>query len=153
MTTKTKPRIAGSALHLLHRAGQAADILFAKQFDERELTPRQYAVMAALTGNERASQTDLVKITGIDRSTLAEIVKRLCDRGLMSRMRSIHDARAYSVRLTPAGHKLVEDAMPAVQRIEERMFESLPVSQRSKFADDLCAIVAATTDAQFPDHN
>ncbi|MEZ5853842.1 MAG: helix-turn-helix domain-containing protein [Hyphomicrobiaceae bacterium] len=68
------------AFHLLHRAGQKAAEVFAVKAGGK-LTPRQYAVMAAIAGTSRASQTDLVMITGVDRSTLADIVKRLVQRG------------------------------------------------------------------------
>ncbi|MFZ1102753.1 MAG: helix-turn-helix domain-containing protein, partial [Hyphomicrobiaceae bacterium] len=38
--------------------------------------------------------------TGIDRSTLADIVRRLTRKGLLQRCRTNEDARAYAVRLT-----------------------------------------------------
>ena len=71
-----------SALHLLHRAGQCADELFASQVKESDLTPRQFVVLTAVAGIEEPSQTTLVQKTGIDRSTVADIVRRLVERGL-----------------------------------------------------------------------
>ena len=71
-----------SALHLLHRAGQCADELFASQIKESDLTPRQFVVLMAVAGSEEPSQTTLVQKTGIDRSTIADIVRRLVERGL-----------------------------------------------------------------------
>ncbi len=56
-----------SALHLLHRAGQCADEMFAVSVGEVGLTPRQFAVMAAIANSEEPSQTTLVERTGIDR--------------------------------------------------------------------------------------
>ncbi|MGE0022289.1 MAG: MarR family transcriptional regulator, partial [Hyphomicrobium sp.] len=64
-----------SALHLLHRAGQCADEMFAVSVGEAGLTPRQYAVMAAIAKSDEPSQTTLVEATGIDRSTMADIVR------------------------------------------------------------------------------
>ena len=37
-----------SALHLLHRAGQCADEVFASQIAESDMTPRQFAVLRAI---------------------------------------------------------------------------------------------------------
>src|SRR5262245_47397948 len=87
-----------SALHLLHRAGQCADEMFAVSVGEVGLTPRQFAVMAAIANTEEPSQTTLVEYTGIDRSTMADIVRRLTSRGLVQRRRTRRDARRYAVR-------------------------------------------------------
>lgn len=75
--------LMGSALHLLHRAGQRADELFTTTMGENDLTPRQFAVLKAVARLENPSQTALVQDTGIDRSTIADIVRRLIKRGLL----------------------------------------------------------------------
>ena len=54
---------------------------------------------------EGLTQTDLVERTGIDRSTLADIVARLLGRGLIQRRRAKEDARAYAIKLTAQGAK------------------------------------------------
>ncbi len=82
-----------SALHLLHRAGQCADELFAINVGNSGLTPRQFAVMQAIADSEEPSQTLLVEKTGIDHSTMADIVRRLTSRGLVQRRRTRRDAR------------------------------------------------------------
>jgi DNA-binding MarR family transcriptional regulator len=71
-----------SALHLLHRAGQVADELFATRLGSSDITPRQHLVLATVAACKEPSQTRLVEKTGIDRSTLADIVRRLVERGL-----------------------------------------------------------------------
>jgi DNA-binding MarR family transcriptional regulator len=131
-----------SALHLLHRAGQIADELFAAEMAGSDLTPRQFAVLAALARHETASQTDIVRETGIDRSTLADIVKRLVARGSLVRRRARHDARAYAVRLTPAGQTALRQAEPAVHRVNERLLKALG-ARRSELVSGLSSIVGA----------
>ena len=131
-----------SALHLLHRAGQIADELFAAEMSGSDLTPRQFAVLAAGARHETASQTDIVRETGIDRSTLADIVKRLVARGSLVRRRARHDARAYAVRLTPAGQTALRQAEPAVQRVNERLLKALG-ARRSELVSGLSSIVGA----------
>lgn len=130
-----------SVMHLLHRAGQVADELFAKEISDEALTPRQYAVMAVLAQKQSASQTDIVGGTGIDRSTLADIVRRLVERGLLARKRSKLDARAYDVRLTAAGQAALKAAQPAVSKVEERMLRLLPAAKRAEFTAMLGQIV------------
>jgi DNA-binding MarR family transcriptional regulator len=135
-------------LHLLHRAGQVADEMFSEEMHGSELTPRQFAVLRVLERLETASQTDIVNETGIDRSTLADIVKRLVSRGLIARRRSKADARAYAVRLTPAGKEALKSAQPASERVESRLLETLPQARRDAFLDSLSMLVQALAEAE-----
>ena len=123
-----------SALHLLHRAGQRADELFTASMGEKDLTPRQYAVLKAVAIMENPSQTALVEYTGIDRSTIADIVRRLIKRGMLQRRRTAHDARMYAVKLTPAGREALESAEPVAKTTEDSFFLCCrPSSARSLF--------------------
>ena len=67
-----------SLIHALHRASQVAEDRFARELGDIDITPRQLAVIDAHDG---PSQTDIVEESGIDRSTLADIVRRLVKRG------------------------------------------------------------------------
>jgi DNA-binding MarR family transcriptional regulator len=140
--------LSASMLHLLHRAGQVADEMFSEEMHGSELTPRQFAVLRVLERLETASQTDIVNETGIDRSTLADIVKRLVSRGLIARRRSKADARAYAVRLTPAGKEALKSAQPASERVESRLLETLPQARRDAFLDSLSMLVQALAEAE-----
>jgi DNA-binding MarR family transcriptional regulator len=132
-----------SALHLLHRAGQCADEMFAVTVGEVGLTPRQYAVMAAIADSDEPSQTTLVERTGIDRSTMADIVRRLTSRGLVQRRRTRRDARRYAVRLTDKGEGALRLAEPAARSTDERLLSALPATQRDAFLRSLARIVLA----------
>ncbi len=135
--------LSESMLHLLHRAGQVADEMFSEEMQGSDLTPRQFAVLRVLQRLETASQTDIVNETGIDRSTLADIVKRLVARGLIARRRSKADARAYAVRLTQAGKDALKSAEPASERVEDRLLKTLPQARRDAFIDSLATLVQA----------
>ena len=141
MRDETSHELGSSALHMLHRASQAADEMFANETTGADLTPRQFAVLAALELLESASQTQIVDLTGIDRSTLADIVKRLVKRGLLNRRRSRSDARAYVVRLTPEGRSVLIATKPAALRVEERLMEHLPHARRTELIAALEAII------------
>jgi DNA-binding MarR family transcriptional regulator len=140
--------LSGSMLHLLHRAGQVADEMFSQEMQGSDLTPRQFAVLRVLQRLETASQTDIVNETGIDRSTLADIVKRLVTRGLIARRRSKADARAYAVRLTPAGKEALKSAEPASERVESRLLQTLPQARRDAFIHNLAMLVQSLAPAE-----
>lgn len=147
MRDETSLELDASAIHMLHRASQAADELFANETTGADLTPRQFAVLAALEVLESASQTQIVDATGIDRSTLADIVKRLVKRGLLNRRRSRSDARAYVVRMTPEGRTVLLDTKPAARRVEERLLQQLPDDRRDDLLAALEAIIGGLTSA------
>ncbi len=141
MHDESKDPLMFSMLHLLHRAGQAADELFVQAMNDSDLTPRQYAVLVALRAHDGTSQTDIVAATGIDRSTLADIVRRLVARGLVARRRSKQDARAYAVRLTASGLAALQAAAPAAAKAEERLVKVLSTAKRRELVDALSQVV------------
>ncbi len=108
-----------------------------------DLTPRQYAVLVTVSDFEGLSQTDLVARTGIDRSTLADIVRRLMTKGLLQRRRTKEDARAYAVRLTEAGRAVLTASRPVVEKVEQRILEALPQRNQAQFVADLDTIIRA----------
>lgn len=135
--------IESSPIHLLHRVGQCATDVFQAEMGGADLTQRQFAVLASISKQEGASQTDLVDMTGIDRSTLADIVRRMLKKGLVQRKRTKEDARAYAVKLTDDGRKALKAADPLVKRVDARILEAIPTQERSKFLTALSAIVGA----------
>jgi MarR family transcriptional regulator, temperature-dependent positive regulator of motility len=134
-------RLGRSPIHLLHRAGQCAGDIFHTEMKDGDLTPRQLAVLVTVAHNEGLSQTGLVERTGIDRSTLADIVRRMQRKGLLQRRRTKEDARAYAVKLTDEERRILRVAEPLAKRVDERILEALPTKQRDQFFDDLLAIV------------
>jgi DNA-binding MarR family transcriptional regulator len=141
---KTATQLDRSATHLLHRAGQCAADIFAVEARASGLTPRQFAVLLAVAEEEGLTQTGLVERTGIDRSTLADIVARLLARGLIQRRRAKEDGRAYAIKLTPQGAKALREALPAAQATDAQLLASLPQAKRQDFLDLLNRIVVST---------
>ena len=136
-------RLSRSPIHLLHRAGQCAGDVFHAEMKDGDLTPRQLAVLLTVAHDEGLSQTGLVEYTGIDRSTLADIVRRLQTKGLLKRRRTKADARAYAVKLTDEGRRALRIAEPLAQRVDERILDAVPARQRDQFIEALQSVVAA----------
>lgn len=143
-------RLQGSALHLLHRAGQCASEIFQSEMTSGDLTPRQFAVLVAVSQNEGLSQTSLVKKTGIDRSTLADIVRRMLRKNLLQRRRTKDDARAYSVKLTDDGWEALRRYEPTVEQVDKTVLAALPEASRQRFLDELALIVSALSEQNEP---
>lgn len=135
--------LAGSPSHLLHRALQRALGVYAEEMGDEALTQRQYALLSGVSALDQPSQTDLVGLTGIDRSTLAELVARLIDKGLLERERSDADGRAKTVRLTGAGRAALSAAEPRVRAADKRILSLLPKPKRETFLKHLARLAEA----------
>ena len=129
-----------SPLHLLHRAGQRADSLFARNVGDTNLTPRQFAVLQAVFEANGLSQTAIMAATGIDRSSTADLVRRLVSNGWLQRRRTRRDARLYAVRLTPKGRGTWSLGEPAARATDEALLSRIPPDQRSTFLEALAMI-------------
>jgi DNA-binding MarR family transcriptional regulator len=137
-----------SPSHLLHRAQQFAADRFTAEMDGEAITQRQFAVLSAVASNEGLTQTDLVRATGIDRSTLAELVARMARRKLLARTRAEADARANVVSLTAEGRKILNTALPRVAKADGAILDALPKNKRGAFLDTLQRIAKSLDEAE-----
>jgi DNA-binding MarR family transcriptional regulator len=134
--------LSQSPSHLLRRCVQYANDLFSRETAANDLTKQQFTVLAAVEQNEGISQTDLVGLTGIDRSTLAEMIRRMIDKGLLDRERTESDQRANAVRIAASGKKALRSARTANERVERTLLASLSAGDRTKFLKMLATVAS-----------
>ena len=127
-------------LELLHRASQRADYVFARTVGENRLTPRQFVVLRAVSESDGLSQTDIMAATGIDRSSTADLVRRLVSNGFLQRRRTRRDARVYAVRLTPKGRQMLPIGAAAARAADEVLLAVVSQAQRSAFLKTLTLV-------------
>jgi DNA-binding MarR family transcriptional regulator len=142
---KTKSQedgLASSVTHLLHRTLQLALDLHADA-GPAEITQRQYTVLAAAGAADGQTQNDLVRATGIDRSTLADLVARMLAKGLLERQRSATDARANTVRLSDAGRAVLGASSGPAAAADEKLLSYLPAKKREGFLKALGVLSSA----------
>ena len=130
---KRSGSLAASPSHLMHRVLQLALDIYSEETGSDGLTQRQFAVLEAVSQKSGLTQTDLVRATGIDRSTLADLVSRMTTKGLLDRERSTLDARAKAVRLSVAGQAALDAARPKVEAADKRILALLPKGKREGF--------------------
>jgi DNA-binding MarR family transcriptional regulator len=97
-------------------------------------------ILQAVEENEGLSQVDIMAATGIDRSSVADLVRRLIKQGLLRRRRQKHDTRLYAVRLTPEGQKALTLGAPAAAATEEALLRDVPPRQRQEFLRTLATM-------------
>lgn len=145
---KTKAPVAGDGLatsvtHLLHRALQLALDYHTEAAGPAAVTQRQFTVLAAAGAADGRTQNDLVRATGIDRSTLADLVARMLAKGLLERERSATDARANVVRLSAAGRAALGAGSTPAAAADARLLGLLSPKKREAFLKTLGALAAA----------
>ena len=140
--------LARSPSHLLHRVLQLALDIYAEESGAGGVTQRQFAVLAAVAENEGVTQTGLVRATGIDRSTLADMVARMIAKGHLARHRSDLDARANTVSLTAAGAAVLEESRPKVAMADARILALLKPSKREGFLELLSDMAVSDVHAE-----
>ena len=135
--------LENSASHLLHRAQQVAANRSAAALRAAGITLRQFSVLSVIAQEEGVSQSHLVRATGIDRSTLADMAARMEKAKLIKRSVSKSDARAKSLSLMAAGRKALAQATPGVLEADRILMESLPATRRDSLLKTLTAVAGA----------
>lgn len=139
--------LAESISHQLRRVEQLAADRFTKRAGENGLTLRQFEVLAAVHEKPGLSQSDVVDATGIDRSTLADMMNRMEKRGWVTRTPSNLDARANSVTLTPVGASTFIGSVQYARDADADILDALSRPKAKAFQVALHKLVKAADEA------
>lgn len=119
--------------YLVRRLHQIHGGLFAEEFAETRLTPVQFGLLSVLAAGGAFDQFSLSSAVGIDRTSGADVIKRLERRGLLERTRSERDRRANVIRITAEGAAVVERMRRPMERAQERLVAPLTADERTTF--------------------
>ena len=125
-------RLLDAPGHLLRRAHQRSYELFTAHVGD-EATRQQVALLLALAQRPGASQNELVADTGIDKSTLKEMLGRMVARGWVIRARDAKDSRAWTLGIAEAGRALLEQLLPRVAAAQVDILAPLTPEERPVF--------------------
>ncbi|MGO2748019.1 MarR family winged helix-turn-helix transcriptional regulator [Microbacterium sp.] len=102
MTMPDLPEPQRHVGNLIRRAQQLHLATWARVASS-EITSAQYSILAVLDRLGEASQRELCDEVDLDRSTIADLVRRMEKSGLIARQRAAGDARRNVVTLTSHG--------------------------------------------------
>lgn len=128
--------------HLLRRALQAMNLLWAKEVS-RTITSPQFAALNALYREPNIDQSTLGQRISLDRSTMAEVVARLAARGLIRGVRDRHDGRRKTITLTAKGLLAVQQLIPRTHVMTGRLVAALDRDEREELLRLLATVVRA----------
>ena len=90
-----------------------------------DLTVDQWVLMQELHRCDGQGQNDLARKTFKDAPTVTRIIDILCKKGLTERTTDPDDRRKFNIFLTPAGKKLIVDAIPVIKQFRLQAYASL----------------------------
>lgn len=133
----TRPGFLVRKLHQIHVA------MFLSECKSFGITPVQYAILTAPAALPGLDLTSLAHEVGLDRTTTAEVVRRLEQRGLLERRCNDADKRTRHVYLTEKGKTTVAAMHADMVRAQERMLAPLTDTQKGTFMKLLASLVEA----------
>lgn len=121
--------------------------MFAEECSEFEITPIQFGFLTVLNEGNALDQITLSAAVGIDRTSGADVIKRLQRRGLLTRVPSKQDKRAKLTQITEKGRKLVAEMYPRMVRSQQRFIAPLTPEERVAFNTILRKLISANDSA------
>lgn len=134
--------------HLARRFQQIAVAIFHAEVRKAgyDITPVQYAAIAALCERPGMDQATLAASIGYDRATIGGVVDRLAQKGLVTREVCGNDRRARILHLTDQGTRTLQEISPAVEMAQQRILEGLEASEAQELVRLLGKTIAALND-------
>lgn len=134
--------------HLLRRAHQRAEAIFADAMEGLDVTPRQATLLLVVRNHPGASLTDVTHLGGMDRGTISEMVPRMVRRGLLIESRAVDDGRAKSLTITDAGAELIDAVVDRTSGVRDAVLETLPPEYHALFVKMLSLMVGLETEVR-----
>ena len=141
--TSRRNRDVADAVDALRRILRS--LRLAARFTESSagLSAAQLYVLSAVAANGPSSLSDLASRTMTDRSSVAAVVDRLSERGLVRRGFARDDRRRAEVTLTPTGRRALEEAPMAPTQLLIAGLEALSAERLKEVARSLTALTEA----------
>src|SRR5690606_1841327 len=129
--------------YLVRRLNQIHYALFYEECKTQNVTPVQYGVLTALSLSPWLDQTAIGMELGLDRTTTADVIKRLQERGLVERRVNPNDKRSRQAVITPEGLRIMGLLQGGMARAQQRLLEPLTPRNQEIFMKLLSTLVEA----------
>lgn len=106
------------------------------------LTKPQYSVLCAVAEQPGIEQVDLTDAALSSKATLAEMLVRMEDRGLLRREPGSSDRRRRFIWLTEAGEQLLLKTQPVANEVDQRFLLRISAEERQVLIDLLQKMTA-----------
>lgn len=121
--------------YALRRAQIVIYLDFEATLGPYDMTPQRFSAMVLIAGNGGITQSDLGHVLGIARSGVVQVVDGLVTRGWLMREAHRTDARAWRLRLTPAGRSHLAIVRRRVRAHDRRVAGHLDAARRAELIE------------------
>ena len=128
---------------LIRRLTQIGQAIFFDLCKSESITPLQVGMLTALSMNPWLDQKAIGRELSLDRTTTAEVLKRLGDKGLVETRVNPDDRRSRLSVITKEGLNLINDLQESIHRSQELLIEPLSPEDRAVFMKLLSQLVDA----------
>ena len=118
--------------YALRRAQVAIGADFEAALGPYDMTPQRFCALVVIAGNGGITQSDLGHVLGIARSGVVQVVGTLVTRGWLAREAHATDARAWTLRLTPAGRAHLAIVRRRVREHDRRIASRLSEARQAE---------------------
>jgi DNA-binding MarR family transcriptional regulator len=126
---------------LIRRLNQIHIALFFECCKDFAITPVQYGLLTTLSERPGLDQTSLCAEVGVDRTTMADVLRRLEERGLVKREPSPHDGRLKIANITAKGRRTMKDMYGSMREAQVRFLDPLSAEDRVHFVRMMMQLV------------
>jgi len=132
---KTPPldqtRLAHTLGYAIARAAVTTNQLFSQGVGEPlGLRPVEFTLLQLICSNPNTTQKRLCDLLRVPAPQMTLILDRLQERGWVVRERDANDRRSLHLRLSPAGARLAEKSLTALQQAEQALDRVLSSGER-----------------------
>jgi DNA-binding MarR family transcriptional regulator len=131
---------------LIRRLNQIHQAIFFDECKDFNITSVQYGALSALSAVPGLDQKALGMVVGLDRTTTAGVLKRLEERGLITRQQSPSDGRAKNAFLTTEGQRITKVMYAAMLTAQERFIAPLSTGDSKSLLALLHILVEANNE-------
>lgn len=126
----------------LIRSAQQLHVTLWQELVSLEITGPQFGVLEALHETPGLSQAELCTYLDLDRSTIAELVARMSDKGLIVRDDHAEDKRRYSISLSKLGETEYKSLVSKVLLLDVALTKKLTAAEHDELQRLLKLVVS-----------
>jgi len=135
----TPPELLAAPGYVARRLYQSYVALWARAVDP-VLTGPQFAVLTAVRAYPGVDQGSLAASVALDRSTMADVVRRMEDNGLIVRETAMHDGRRKLLYLTDEGRRRLDEVERRTRSLDQDLMRGFSAADRERWLREMTAL-------------
>ncbi len=126
--------------HLTVTANAVSNLIGGAYHARFSISVWQWRVLCTLGAEGAMTAQDIVKMSAMDKVTVSRAIQSLRKRGLVHRVKSETDARAFDLHLTRQGHITYQEIAPVALDYQNQILDGLSASERRQLLSLLMRI-------------